>query len=44
MKKIVDNNRTLVYEMSKLRSIDIDENDDFIICDALVNSGMLLED
>ncbi|TLX69342.1 MAG: acylneuraminate cytidylyltransferase family protein [Thaumarchaeota archaeon] len=44
MKKIVDNNSTLVYEMSKLRSIDIDENDDLIICDALVNSGILLED
>jgi len=44
VKKIVDNNSTLVYEMPKLRSIDIDENDDFIICDALVNSGMLLED
>src|SRR5438445_11112473 len=38
VKKIVYNNSTLVYDMQKLRSIYIDENDDIIICDAMSNS------
>jgi len=38
-KKIIDNN-TLIHEMPALQSIDIDEEDDFILCETLVKSGM----
>ena len=38
-KKIIDNN-TLIHEMSTLQSIDIDEEDDFILCETLVKSGV----
>ena len=38
-KKIIDNN-TLIHEMPTLQSIDIDEEDDFILCETLVKSGM----
>ena len=37
-KKIIDN-ETLIYEMSKLNSIDIDNEEDFLICDSLIKSG-----
>src|SRR5574337_161322 len=40
-RKIVDNNGTLIYEMPKINSIDIDEEDDFIICESLVKSGIM---
>jgi len=32
---------TLIYEMDKLHSIDIDEESDFLICEALVKSGTI---
>jgi len=41
-KKIIDN-ETLIYEMSKLSSIDIDNEADFLICDSLVKSGIISE-
>ncbi len=41
-KKIIDN-ETLIYEMSKLSSIDIDNEADFLICDSLVKSGIVPE-
>jgi len=40
-KKIVDNNGVLLYEMPKINGIDIDEEDDFIMCEALANSGIM---
>lgn len=40
-KKIVDEDETIVHEMTKIRSIDIDEEDDFIICEALVSSDFI---
>jgi len=40
-KKILDEEETLFYEMSKLNSIDIDEEDDFLLCQSLVNSGVM---
>ncbi len=42
--KIVDNEAVLIYEMPKMKSIDIDEEDDFILCEALVKSGYLQPD
>jgi len=41
-KKILDEKETLIYEMSKLHSIDIDEEDDFLLCQSLVNSGVMV--
>ena len=40
-KKILDEEGTLIYEMSKLQSIDIDEEEDFLLCQSLVNSGIM---
>lgn len=37
-KKIIDENGTLLYKMSKLKSIDIDDIEDFEICQALVEN------
>jgi N-acylneuraminate cytidylyltransferase len=42
--KIVDNEAVLIYEMPKMKSIDIDEEDDFILCEALIKSGILQAD
>lgn len=42
--KIIDNNSILIYEMPKLRSMDIDEEDDFTLCEALVKSGIIKPD
>jgi len=39
-KKLFDK-KILVYEMSKIKSLDIDENEDFIICDSLVKSKFI---
>lgn len=39
-KKIVDNDGTFIYRMSKINSIDIDDEDDFTICEALVKFGI----
>lgn len=39
--KIVDNEAVLIYEMPKINSMDIDDEDDFIICEALINSGKI---
>jgi CMP-N-acetylneuraminic acid synthetase len=41
MKKLVDEDNILIYEMSKIRSLDIDDEDDFVICESLVNSGII---
>jgi len=41
-KKIIDN-ETLIYEMPKLNSIDIDNEEDFLICDSLIKSGIILK-
>jgi len=40
-KKIIDYDATLIHQMSKIRSVDIDDEADFMICDALVKSGMI---
>jgi len=40
-KKIIDNNSTLIHEMSKISSLDIDNNDDFEICQALVKTNFI---
>lgn len=39
--KVIDESKTLIYEMSKIRSMDIDHEDDFIICESLVKSGIV---
>jgi CMP-N-acetylneuraminic acid synthetase len=39
-KKIIAN-KTLIYEMSKIQSIDIDEENDFLICESLIKSGLI---
>jgi N-acylneuraminate cytidylyltransferase len=39
--KIIDEKGTLIHEMSKLRSIDINDQDDFALCEALVKSGII---
>ena len=39
-KKCIDD-ETLVYEMSKLNSLDIDDEDDFILCESLIKSGFI---
>lgn len=43
-RKIIDDQGTLIHEMSKLQSIDIDDLEDFNICEALVNSGFISHD
>ncbi|MBI5859971.1 MAG: acylneuraminate cytidylyltransferase family protein [Nitrosarchaeum sp.] len=35
-RKVIDESKTLIYEMPKIRSMDIDHEDDFIICESLV--------
>ena len=40
-KKLVNNHNTMIYVMSKLRSIDIDGEADFIMCEALVKSKII---
>jgi len=42
-KSIIDKNAILIHEMSKIRSMDIDEEEDFQICEAIVNSNILLD-
>jgi len=39
-KKILDK-KILVHEMNRINSIDIDENEDFIICDSLIKSKFI---
>jgi CMP-N-acetylneuraminic acid synthetase len=39
--KIIDYEKTLVHEMSKISSIDIDDEEDFKICESLVNSNLI---
>jgi len=41
-KKIIDH-ETLIYEMPKINSLDIDEEDDFTICESLVKAGIISE-
>ncbi len=40
-KKIVDNNSTLIHIMTKISSLDIDDEEDFSICDSLVKAGII---
>jgi len=40
-KSIIDKNSILVHEMSKIRSMDIDDEEDFLLCQSLVNSGVM---
>jgi len=40
-KTIMDKKAILVHEMSKIRSMDIDEEEDFQICESIVNSNLL---
>jgi len=40
-RKIIDEQGTLIHEMSKLSSIDINDIEDFNICEALINSGFM---
>lgn len=40
-RKIIDEKKTLIYEMSKIKSLDIDEKDDFILCQAVVNAKII---
>jgi N-acylneuraminate cytidylyltransferase len=42
-KSIIDKNGILIHEMSKIRSMDIDEEEDFQICEAIVNSNILID-
>lgn len=42
--KIIDEQGILIHEMSKLRSIDINDQDDFTLCEALVNSGFIVHE
>lgn len=39
--KVIDEQGTLIHEMSKLRSIDINDIEDFNLCEALINSGFI---
>lgn len=43
-KAIDEENGTLVYEMSKIHSMDINEEDDFVICEALVKAGFIQQE
>ena len=38
---MIDNTETLVHEMSKIRSMDIDDEEDFKLCESIVNSNLL---
>ena len=40
-KKVIDEQGILIHEMSKLKSIDIDDLEDFNMCEALINSGFI---
>jgi len=40
-RKVIDDQGILIHEMSKLRSIDIDDLEDFNICEALINSNFI---
>ena len=40
-KSIIDENSILIHEMSKIRSMDIDDEDDFKICECIANSKIL---
>ena len=40
-KKIIDEKNTLVHEMPKIKSLDIDEEYDFMLCELLANSGLV---
>ncbi len=40
-KMMIDNTETLVHEMSKIRSMDIDDEEDFKLCESIVNSNLL---
>jgi CMP-N,N'-diacetyllegionaminic acid synthase len=40
-KSIIDKNGILIHEMSKIRSMDIDEEEDFQICESIVKSNAL---
>ena len=42
-KSIIDKNAILIHEMSKIRSMDIDEEEDFQICEAIVKSNILID-
>ena len=42
--KIIDEEGTMIHEMSKLRSLDINDQDDFTFCEALVNSGFIVHE
>jgi CMP-N-acetylneuraminic acid synthetase len=39
--KIIDYDKTLVHEMSKISSMDIDDEEDFKICESLVNNNFI---
>jgi len=39
-KKLIDDKGTLMHEMSKISSLDIDDDDDFKICQALVEANL----
>jgi N-acylneuraminate cytidylyltransferase len=40
-KSLIDKNSLLIHEMSKIQSLDIDEEDDFELCKSIVNSNIL---
>jgi len=40
-KTLIDKNSLLIHEMSKIHSLDIDEEEDFEMCKAIVNSDIL---
>ena len=40
-KSLIDKNSLLIHEMSKIHSLDIDEEEDFEICKSIVNSNIL---
>lgn len=42
--RIVDEKGILIHEMSKIRSIDINDKDDFTLCEALVNHGLITQE
>lgn len=42
-KSLIDKNAILIHEMSKIKSMDIDYEEDFQICEAIVNSNILLD-
>ena len=39
--KIIDYKKTLIHEMSKISSMDIDDEEDFKICESLVKTNLL---